>query len=322
MGKPPENRGAADRVDTDNDDNGADGVDSDRDDRARAQPPHDDRDRDDAESVTRALLLLLGVVALSGCGGGDADPAEVLSQTAANLGKIKSAESMHLKLMVDPAEGDPFGFELEGPVALCQRGRFRSSTSSTRRSRTARKRPCGLLANGTQGYVVLDGTAYQMSEEQAADLSSACEDLESGDGGLESLRVGDWVRDPEASSGDDVDTVTGELDVVAVVNDLVAIARAFGGSTLAQLDRDDAQRIADATKDSSFELETGHDDHLLRRLALDAELGFDVPDDLRRALGDAVGGSFTFELELDDPNGQVEVQTPNDARPSSELPGG
>jgi hypothetical protein len=32
-----------------------------------------------------------------------------------------------------------------------------------------------------------------------------------------------------------------------------------------------------------------------------------VPDDLRRALGDAVGGSFTFELEIKDPNGQVEV---------------
>jgi hypothetical protein len=48
-------------------------------------------------------------------------------------------------------------------------------------------------------------------------------------------------------------------------------------------------------------------DYLLRRLALGADLGFDVPDDLRRALGDAVGGSFTFELEIKDPNGQVEV---------------
>ena len=272
--------------------------------------------------MTRALLLLLGVVALSGCGGGDVDPAEVLSQTAANLGKIKSAESMHLKLMVDPGEGDPFGFELEGPVALCQQRALPILDVEYTQIANGQEATVRLLANGTRGYVVLDGTAYQMSEEQAADLSSACEDLESGDGGLESLRVGDWVRDPEASSGDDVDTVTGELDVVAVVNDLVAIARAFGGSTLAHLDRDDAQRIADATKDSSFELETGHDDHLLRRLALDAELGFDVPDDLRRALGDAVGGSVTFELELEGPNGQVEVQTPNDARPSSELPGG
>ena len=64
VGKPPENRGAGDRVDADaHDDNGADRVDSDRDGRARAAAD-DDRDRDDSESVTRALLLLLGVVAL------------------------------------------------------------------------------------------------------------------------------------------------------------------------------------------------------------------------------------------------------------------
>jgi hypothetical protein len=272
--------------------------------------------------VTRVLLLLLGIVGLAGCGGGDADPAVVLSQTAANLGKIKSAESMHLKLIVDPVKGDPFGFELEGPVALCQQRALPILDVEYTQIANGQEATVRILANGTRGFVVLNGTAYQMSEGQQADLRSACEDLESGDGGLESLRVGDWVRDPEASSGDDVDTVTGELDVVAVVNDLVDIARAFGGSTLSRLDRDDAQRIADATEGSSFELETGHDDHLLRRLALEAELGFNVPDDLRSALGDAVGGSFTFEFELDDPNGQVEVQAPEDARPSSELPAG
>jgi hypothetical protein len=274
------------------------------------------------EPVTRALLLLLWVVALSGCGGGGPDPAEVLSQTAANLGKIKSAESMHLKLVVDPVEGDPFGFELEGPVALCELRPLPLLDVDYTRIANGRETTMRIASNGEQGFVVLNGTAYELPDDQAADLRSACEDLESGEGGLGSLRVGDWVRDPQASSGDDVDTVAGELDMVAVVNDLVGIARAFGDSTLSRLDRDDAQRIADATKDSSFALESGHDDHLLRRLSLEAKLGFDVPDDLRRALGDAVGGTITFELELEDPNAQVEVHQPPNARPSSELPGG
>jgi len=272
--------------------------------------------------VTRTLPLLLGVVVLAGCGGGDADPAVVLSQTAANLGKITSAESLHLKLLVEPRDGEPFGFELEGPVALCEQRALPLLDVEYTQIANGQEATVRIVANGTQGFVVLDGAAYELSEEQAADLRSACDDLEGSDGGLSSLRVGDWVRDPDASTGDDLDTVTGELDVVAVVNDLVDIARAFGGSSLARLDRDDAQRIADATEDSSFELETGHDDHLLRRLALEAELGFDVTEDLRRALGDAVGGTFTFELELEDPNSQVEIQTPEDVRPASELPGG
>jgi hypothetical protein len=271
--------------------------------------------------VIRAVPLLLAVVALAGCGGSDADPAKVLSQTAENLGKIHSAKSLHLKLLVDPREGDDFGFELEGPVALCELRPLPILDVEYTQIANGQEATVRLVSNGEQGFVVLDGTAYEMREDQAADLSSACEELEGG-GGLESLRVGDWVRDPDASTDDDVDTVTGELDVVAVVNDLVEIARAFGGSTLARLDRDDAQRIADATEDSSFELETGHADHLLRRLFLEAELGFDVPEDLRRALGDAVGGTFTFELELEDPNSQVEVQQPANPRPASELPGG
>lgn len=273
--------------------------------------------------MTRVLPLLLGVVALAGCGGGDADPATVLSQTAENLGQIQSAESMHLKLLVDPAgEGDPFGFELEGPVALCQLRALPLLDVEYTQIANGQEATVGIVSNGEQGFVVVNDTAYEMREDQEADLRSACDDLEAGDGGLESLRVGDWVRDPKASSGDDVDTVTGELDVVAVVNDLVDVARAFGGSSLARLDRDDARRIAEATEDSSFELETGHDDHLLRRLFLEAELGFDVPEDLRRALGDVVGGTFTFELELEDPNSQVEVQQPANPRPASELPGG
>ena len=249
------------------------------------------------------VLVLLGVVTLAGCGGGDPDPAAILSQTSENLGKIKSAESMHLKLSVEPAEGDPFEFELEGPVALCRQRALPLLDVEYTKIANGEDETVRILANGTQGFVVLDGTAYQMSERQAANLSSACQDLESGDGGLASLSIGDWVRDPEASSGDDVDTVTGELNVIAAVTDLVGIARAFGDSTLARLGRADAQRIADATEDSSFELETGHDDHLLRRLA-------------------AVGGTFTFELELEDPNGQVEIQSPESALPASEQPKG
>ena len=273
--------------------------------------------------MRRTVPLLLGLMlVLPGCGGGDADPAVVLSQTAANLGKIRSAESMHLKLLVEPREGEPFGFELEGPFALCEQQALPLLDVAYTQIANGQEATVRIVANGTQGFVVLDEAAYEMSDDQEADLRSACDELEGGDGGLESLRVGDWVRDPDASSGDDVDTVTGELDVVAVVDDLVDIARAFGGSTLARLDEDDAARIAEATEGSSFELETGHEDHLLRRLFLEAELGFDVPDDLRRALGEAVGGTFTFELELEDPNGQVQVQTPANPRPASELPGG
>jgi hypothetical protein len=271
--------------------------------------------------VTRALPLLLGVVLLAGCGGGGVDANAVLSETAANLSSIKSAESLHLKLLVEPREGEPFGFELDGPFSLCDHRPLPRLNVEYTQIANGREATVRLISTGEQGYVEVGGAAYELRDDQAADLRAACEEL-GDEGGLEMLRVDDWVRDPEGSRDGDVDRIEGELNVVAAINDLVDVARTFGGSSLFRLDRDDATRIADATEDSSFELETGHDDQLLRRLFLETELGFDVPEDLRRALGDAVGGTVTFELELEDPNVPIEVQAPANARPSSELPGG
>ena len=61
---------------------------------------------------------------------------------------------------------------------------------------------------------------------------------------------------------------------------------------------------------------------MLRRLELGAELGFDVPADLKDALGDAVGAELTFLLELEDPNTEVEISPPENPRPAGELPRG
>jgi hypothetical protein len=263
----------------------------------------------------------VGVALLAGCGGSDVDANDVLSQTATNLPKLKSAQSLHLKLLVEPREDEPFGFEIEGPFSLCDHRPLPRMNVVYTQIANGQEGSVRLLSTGEQGYVELGGTTYELTDRQEADLRSACGELGGGEG-LGRLEVGDWVRDPDGSRDGDVDRVTGELDVVAVVNDLVDVARAFGGSQLQRLDRDDAERIAEATDESEFELESGHEDRLLRALRLSAELGLEVPDDLRRALGDVVGATFTFELELDEPNTVVEVGRPANARPSSEQPGG
>lgn len=270
--------------------------------------------------MRRAVAVLAGVGILAGCAGGGPDANEVLRQTAAKLGELKSAESLHLKVIVDPREGDEFGFELEGPFALCDSRplpRLDVEYTQMAQGESAKVR---LISTGEQGFVEVGDNAYKLSDEQEAELHGTCGELL--DGGLEQFRVDDWVRDADADSGGDTDTVTGELDLVAVVDDLVDVARAFGRSDLARLDQDDARRLAEATKETRFELESGKDDRLLRRLLLEADVAFDVPERLREALGDLVGAKVTFELELEDPNSPVEVQAPPNPRPSSELPGG
>jgi hypothetical protein len=73
---------------------------------------------------------------------------------------------------------------------------------------------------------------------------------------------------------------------------------------------------------SSFDVWTGKQNHLLRRMLLKADLGFNVPPSLRRVLGDVVGAKIDFELSVAHPNQAVSVPPPANPLPSSQLPGG
>jgi hypothetical protein len=268
--------------------------------------------------VRRALLLALAVVLLAACGGESGDPNTIMRETAAKLGEIKSAKPFRLRIAVDPREGNEFGFEIDGAVALCDADDElpRLDVAYTQFAQ-GKEAVAQLISTGTDSFIEIEGTAYQLPDAQEAELRNACEEVVS-EGGLEQLRVDDWVLEPSAEGENQV---RGRLNVVAVINDLVDVARAFGGSRLSRLDSDDARRIAEATEESRFELERG-DDGLLRRLELEADLGFDVPQDLRDALGDVVGAKVTFELSLDDLNTEIEVSAPPNPRPARELPRG
>lgn len=262
--------------------------------------------------MTRAAAVIAASALLAGCGSGGGDPNVVLRETAASLGEIESAKPLHVRLAVDPRDGEEFGFEIDGPFALCD-GEDTLPTLDVDYTQFAQgeEETVHLISTGTEAFVEVDGQAYELGEEQEQALRDSCGDLE---GGFEELRVDDWVADAEA----DGNRVTGSLDVVAVVNDLADVARAFGRGDLSRLDQDDRRRLAEAVRDSSFELERG-DDGLLRHLKLEADVAFDVPEDLRDVLTDLVGAKVTFEVDLDDPNTEVEVSAPPNPRPADEL---
>jgi hypothetical protein len=268
--------------------------------------------------VRRALLLVAAAALLAGCGGQNGDANAIMRETASKLGEIKSAKPFKLRIAVDPLDSEEFGFEIDGAVALCDdNDELPRLDVAYRQFAQGKEATAQLISTGSDAFIELDGTPYQLPDDDEAELREACDEFVS-DGGLKELQVGDWVLEPKA---DGENRVHGRLNLVAVINDLVDIARAFGGSTLSRLDSDDARRIAEATKESSFELERG-EDGLLRRLELGADLGFDVPEDLKDALGDAVGAQLTFRLELDDPKTEVAICPPENPRPASELPRG
>ena len=272
----------------------------------------------------RRLLCLLAVVpALAGCsllgGGGGGDAEDALGETADNLAEIRSG-TLDLRLLVEPRDGDEFGFELNGPFELPEEeGALPELDLDYTQIAGGRRATVGLVATGGQAFTVVDGQAYELSDDEADELVTAARSLR----GLARLPIDEWIDEPELTDGGKIrgaetDLVRGDLDLVAAANGLIDLARGFG-PPLPNLAGANADRIREAARETSIEVWTGVDDRLLRRLLLEAELG-EVPGPLGLLLGDLVPANITFELGVTDPNRPVTVEAPRDPRPSSERP--
>jgi hypothetical protein len=165
-----------------------------------------------------------------------------------------------------------------------------------------------LISTGEKAYARVGDELTVLSAEQAQTLRAAVGELE-GEGGLERLPIGNWVTDAEVSEEGDVDRVDGKLDIVATVNGLGDLARGFG-RPMPLIEGEAAQQLRDATRSTLFELRTGKEDRLLRRLRLEADFGLKVPAELRSALGDLVGAKVAFRLGVEEPNRTVTVEDP------------
>ena len=272
-----------------------------------------------------ALLAVCGL--LAGCAGGGESADEVLSETAANLGDIRSG-TLHVDLRVEPrgpTGAKPFGFALDGPFALGGSTPLLVADIEYTQTSGDETATVTLISTGSKAYIRDEDRTYELPPEQSDQLRGAAGQLRAG-AGLGEFAIDEWIEDAEVDDGGDVggaatDHVQAELDVVAAVRDLSALARQLG-QNVPQLGDQDAERLADSVRSSRFEVYTGKDDRLLRRLELEVDFGLDVPPELRGALGGLVGARLLFELGVDDPNEPVSVPAPANPLPPSELPQG
>lgn len=265
--------------------------------------------------MKRVLVLLASGLLLAGCGGVSGPAGPALQQTADKLGSIKSADlTFEVELM--PRDGKTFGYSVTGPFALATPGELPKMDVEYTQRANGQSETVRLVSDGTRAVAVVRGAVRELTPEQLDSLRGAASGL-GGSGtsaGLERLRIDRWLVDPKLSDGPDgTDKITGDLDVVAMTNGLLELGRSFGAASgSGPIEGEDADRLRDAVDSASFEILTGKDDRLLRKLALDVSLGIDVPEELRRALGqDVIGADISFVLGLDRPNEPVEVELPS-----------
>jgi hypothetical protein len=106
---------------------------------------------------------------------------------------------------------------------------------------------------------------------------------------------------------------------VRAINDILGIARDYGGVDRPDIEGDDAESLRNAVRNAELTLVTGRDDRVLRSLLVTMDLGRDPPDAFRRALEGFTGVNFVLELKLTDPNSQVNVEAPANPLPYESL---
>jgi hypothetical protein len=276
---------------------------------------------------SRSVIVATGAVALllGSCARPSAE--EVLADTAANLGRIHSGV-LGMRMMAESTGqlAGEMGFELEGPFALpvgdesLPVAEFRYTQIAGPESAEAT-----FLSTGEQAFVEIEGQAYELQADALAEEPAAAPAAAAA--GLGTLRLNEWIREPELSDGGEVggtDTwrVTADLNAGAAIPDLMELSGSLGSTGfLAAFEGAGSEQLEQAVESSTIEIYTGKDDRLLRRLVMDIRLGL---SHLEAELGDAVTGladmHLRFEVEVSDIGRQVSVEAPVDALPISELP--
>lgn len=276
--------------------------------------------------MKRLAALSLAALSLAACSGEGNEAADVVAETADNLEQIKSGE-ISIRLAVTPKgeDAEAFGFELRGPFSLEGPGELPIARIAYTQISGSERGTVTVVSTGRKAYVEVDGQAYELSPEQAAQLRLAGRELDEGEG-LGELGVDDWIEEPELSDGGSVgdtetDRIDAKLDVAKAAQDLVELSRGLGQGAIRDLSAVDEQLLERATRSTALLLLTGQEDRLLRRLEVAVDLGFDVPSELRSGLGRLEGARIDFELGIDDPNRVVRVAEPQNVLPYSELPG-
>ena len=219
-----------------------------------------------------------------------------------------------LRLVVSPTRGTKgrIGFVLAGPFAL-RSGQLPLAAIEYTQLAGARSATATFVSTGTVAYAIANGKRISLPPSATEGIRSAANGSGGGQG-LGGLRIDTWLKDPSVSaggrvSGADTDHISAGLDVVNAANGLLAFVRQLGRDT-PTITGKSADQLREAVKSSSIDVWTGKKDKLLRRLRLAAELGFNVPDNLKRALGDIVGAKIEFELAITNPNQPVQIKPP------------
>jgi hypothetical protein len=302
-------------------------------------------------------LALPVPAALAGCGddddASDVDPQEVLESTFNNESSISSGNvDLSLSASAEGDEGGSFEASLSGPF----QGDPDNPNTLPQLDWTLNvggegggqslEFEAGAVVTDDNAYVEYGGKAYEVGSERFQKAKQQLESQAERTGGEvgfseafrqgceESVRqqggdpstcdfdVSGWLAN-QTSEGteevEDVETnhVSGDVNVEQALNDIGGIAAGLPEAQSAQFDFNNLGQLSTAVEEASFDVYSGVDDDLLRRLEF--SLAIDPSAISAGAEVPVSSVNLDFSLTLIDVNEEQTIEAPSDARPIGEL---
>jgi hypothetical protein len=285
------------------------------------------------------VILLLALVAVTGCGSDSADSGtdvdQLLDETFSGGKAIESGRlSLVLGLEADAGEG-PVTAKISGPFQSEGEGRLPQLDLKGSFEGGGESMSGGITATADAAYVSFGGETYEVAGpvfqqfkagyEQSAKEASGGKDQSLASLGIDPRRWLTNARNEGESKVGDTDTIkiTGDVDVPKLLDDVNAALekiRALGVQGSDQipdkLTEAEKRQTADAIERLSVEIHTGADDRILRRIVV--ALGLQLPEGAATA-GGAKSADIRFDFQLLDVNEDQEISPPENAKPFEEL---
>ncbi len=294
-------------------------------------------------AISTLAVLAMALVAC-GSSGGSASPQDVINQTfGSDHGKLTSADlNLSLKADASGPQGGTVDASLTGPFEsqgstkvpkLDIQVKLNATSQATGKNTNFEG---GLTSTGSAVFVNYKGADYQLpgsiisQYQQLLQQASAQQKSQQQSSGAVLKQLGisnpkDLLTNLKSEGDADVEGtstnhVSGDLDVSKVVDDLKSAVSgasalgALGGSTSQLPSASQLDQVKSAVKTAHFDLYSGKDDHILRRLTITLSI---VPP---ASSGGGVSKiDLTFDITLGKVNESQTITAPSGAKPLTAL---
>jgi hypothetical protein len=284
-------------------------------------------------------LALATTIAIASCGGGDGggssdeDPEAVLRATFSNDQSIQSGK-FDLSLQIEAVGGDQPGnvdITLGGPFDGSGEGLPKFDVDADVKADTSQGNfdfTGGLTSTGDAAFVNFQDNDYDVPQELFDQFASTFTRLQdqskqqSGQSGNFLSQLGidptNWLTDVQNDGTEDVDGtetvhVSGAANVQKLLDDIQTVAQ-NAGPAAQRLTPDQLTKASDAIKTADFDVYSGTDDDLLRKLSATIEI---TPPEGTAGSPDSL--NVDFSLTFSDVNESQSISAPTDTQPLTDL---